>query len=341
MPVDVAILGSGALPVDLVAACQIAGLSAVLFEPDTDAAERAAFFLQKRGAGRVPVTGALADVASARLVLDAWSEGGPAAAALQDLFRGQVPVATLSPVTALGGITAQERVAGVSVAAPSHIRNLLEISPNPATSPETLVSLQDFADSLGKQVLTLPVGAPSLIDTLTDRMITDANELLLQGSTPWEVDESLEGYGFDLGLFAAQDLIGTDVAYYRRKATGAPLLIFDRAFEEGRLGQQVGWGWYRYPGGGGAVIDPLIEDLIREEAWFAKIDQTLPDDAPLAGILVSGLAQELHRYRQNWPDSNAGDLHQAVVSGIGFPAARSELLASGVPASIAGGPGST
>ena len=44
------------------------------------------------------------------------------------------------------------------------------------------------------------------------------------------------------------------------------------------MGKKGGVGHYRYPGGGGAVIDPLIEDLILEEAWFAKVTRhDLPD----------------------------------------------------------------
>ena len=49
-------------------------------------------------------------------------------------------------------------------------------------------------------------------------------------------------------------------------------------------------GWYRYPGGGGAVIDPLIEDLIVEEARFAGIravamTPTQAADAVLFGVI--------------------------------------------------------
>lgn len=49
---------------------------------------------------------------------------------------------------------------------------------------------------------------------------------------------------------------------------GSPIL--GRMVAEGRIGKVGGVGYYRYPGGGGAVVDPLIEDLILEEAYYAK-----------------------------------------------------------------------
>lgn len=92
-------------------------------------------------------------------------------------------------------------------------------------------------------------------------------ELLLEGSNPWELDEALEAGGMAEGPCAMQDRIGLDVIKSTRTA---PFLVADRMVAEGRLGRKVGVGWFRYPGGGGAVIDPLVEDLIREEAHFAR-----------------------------------------------------------------------
>ncbi|MFK5997198.1 MAG: 3-hydroxyacyl-CoA dehydrogenase family protein [Rhodobacterales bacterium] len=71
-----------------------------------------------------------------------------------------------------------------------------------------------------------------------------------------------------------------DIAYtnrQRQNATRDParryIPIADRMVEEGRLGKKSGVGWYRYPGGGGAVIDPLLEDMIIEESYFAKVSR--------------------------------------------------------------------
>lgn len=97
-------------------------------------------------------------------------------------------------------------------------------------------------------------------------------QMLMDHTNPWELDEALVAWGYALGPCEAQDLAGLDVVLSAR-AGSTPAPILARMVTEGRLGKKGGWGFYRYPGGGGAVIDPLIDDLIREEAHFARRDR--------------------------------------------------------------------
>ncbi|MBS8226489.1 3-hydroxyacyl-CoA dehydrogenase family protein [Vannielia litorea] len=112
---------------------------------------------------------------------------------------------------------------------------------------------------------------------LLARSHAEVEALLLEGSNPWELDEALEAGGMAQGPCAMQDQIGLDVIAAARTE---PFLVADRMVAEGRLGRKVGVGWFRYPGGGGAVVDPLVEDLIREEAHFAgRVWRELSADA--------------------------------------------------------------
>lgn len=117
-----------------------------------------------------------------------------------------------------------------------------------------------------------------------DRFWRVCERLLMDHTNPWELDEALVAWGYGLGPCAAQDLVGLDVVLAARGGdVRTPIL--PRMVAEGRLGKKAGWGFYRYPGGGGAVIDPLIEDLILEEAWFAKHSRTaLEGDALVAKL---------------------------------------------------------
>ena len=103
---------------------------------------------------------------------------------------------------------------------------------------------------------------------LQDAFWQACEQMLMDHTNPWELDAALVAWGYGLGPCEAQDLVGLDVVLSARTgSTPAPILV--RMVVEGRLGKKGGWGYYRYPGGG-AVIDPLIEDLILEEAHFAK-----------------------------------------------------------------------
>jgi 3-hydroxyacyl-CoA dehydrogenase len=116
--------------------------------------------------------------------------------------------------------------------------------------------------------------------------------VLMDHTNPWELDEALMAWGYGLGPCAAQDLVGLHVVLAARQGD-LPTPILPRMVAEGRLGKKGGWGFYRYPGGGGAVTDPLIEDLILEEAWFAKHSRTALDDAALVAHLHGLVADDI------------------------------------------------
>lgn len=116
---------------------------------------------------------------------------------------------------------------------------------------------------------------------------------MLRHTNPWELDEALVDWGYGTGPCEAQDHVGLDVVLAGGTARSGPIQL--RMVAEGRLGKKVGVGYYRYPGGGGAVIDPLVEDLIREEAWFAQVARSeMPPARLVAGMnaaLVDVLAE--------------------------------------------------
>ncbi len=90
------------------------------------------------------------------------------------------------------------------------------------------------------------------------------------------------------------------------------------------MGKIGGVGHYRYPGGGGAVIDPLIEDLILEEAYFAKQIRTAMDDGALVKHLNSALAQSIEDAVSNGADR--GDMIALAIERLHFPAAKVATL---------------
>jgi len=131
-------------------------------------------------------------------------------------------------------------------------------------------------------------------------------QMLFVHTNPWELDAALTAWGYGLGPCEAQDLIGLDDVLRARSEPATPVL--PRMVSEGRLGKKTGWGFYRYPGGGGAVIDPLIEDLIHEEARFAGQERE-----ELEGLaLVARLHDAIGGMLQTDPETAGALLHFPV-----------------------------
>lgn len=113
-------------------------------------------------------------------------------------------------------------------------------------------------------------------------------------TNPWDLDEALIAWGYGRGACEAQDVVGLDTILAAHKAAD-PSPVLSRMVAEGRIGKKAGWGYYRYPGGGGAVIDPLIEDLILEEARFANHPRMELEGEALVGRLHSLVGRQVRK----------------------------------------------
>ncbi len=159
---------------------------------------------------------------------------------------------------------------------------------------------------------------------LQDRFWLAIEHLIYHHVAPWELDDALEQWGYAKGPCAAQDEVGLEQVLRRRGDVASPVL--KRMVAEGRLGRALGWGFYRYPGGGGAVVDPLIEDLIREEAWFAKFErQDLADEQVVrrSNAALINAALSLVEDGQGSP----AEIDALTISATGFPQDRGGALA--------------
>lgn len=217
-----------------------------------------------------------------------------------------------------------ERLVGVHLPPPASVSDLAEILPGPATAPAALAAALALAQRMQRLPVALPTGVdcPSL--SLTGRLWEEVEALLLLGTTPWELDEALHAAGWaPPGPCLRQDLAGIDLACalrarHARLSGRAVLPVVPRMLAEGRLGQRGGVGWYRYPGGGGPVIDPLMEDMCAEEAHFAGLERRAVGDGEVLARLTLALIDEAAALALQG-DPALPDL--VAVRALGFPPA--------------------
>lgn len=168
-----------------------------------------------------------------------------------------------------------------------------------------------------------------IASALTDGFYAAADVLLMEATNPWELDAAMTDFGFADGVCAMQDAVGLDEVLARGRAAtcsqAAPMTpVLPRMVSEGRLGRKAGVGWYRYPGGGGLVIDPLVEDLLREEAWFSGRPRTELDHATMLDRLICGGVRAVLRLLPGHEVMQK--LDRISVESLGFPKARGGAL---------------
>jgi len=225
------------------------------------------------------------------------------------------------------------RLIGLHFFAPAHIMKLLEIVRGGRTSDVALATGFDLAKKLRKIPVLSGVCDGFIGNRILARYREAADILLLDGTNPWELDEAMVEFGYAMGPYEAQDLSGLDIAFanrVRQEPDRDPnrryVKISDRMVEEGRLGRKSGVGWYRYPGGSGPVIDPLLEDMIREEARFAKVDRVEYDAPEIRRRLLLAMINEAAAILHEGIAGSASDIDLVTVSGYGFPRWRGGLM---------------
>jgi 3-hydroxyacyl-CoA dehydrogenase len=296
----VVFLGGSVRALELSVALARGGTDVWLVEPDPHDAERLTSILARADA-RVRVSATMPD-APIGLICDAAGELAPPP---EDRLA---PTARLTPGPGADMVLDLHRL--------PDLPPLLEIGLSGAL-PDTLP--RALAAALGACLALRTGTGPSPAARLQGALWRTADDLVLRGAVPWEIDEDMEDAGFAIGPYAAQDQDGLDRALDLRRLL-APAdcnPILPRAHAEGRIGRALGWGWYRYPGGGGRVIDPLIEDLAREEARFARI---APDPMPRAAILArlqQVMIAEMQALAQD--GVSPGAIALAARLGLGWP----------------------
>jgi 3-hydroxyacyl-CoA dehydrogenase len=163
-----------------------------------------------------------------------------------------------------------------------------------------------------------PSAAPELAGRLEYTLWRCCDHLLMHHTNPWELDEALMAWGFARGPCEVQDHVGLDAVRLQLGDAASPIL--PRMLAEGRLGKIGGVGFFRYPGGGGAVVDPLIEDLILEEAHFAKVSRVPLSDTQIVSKVCEDLRTALNGLTAD--EGQRREMVKMVVERLCFPACK-------------------
>lgn len=239
----------------------------------------------------------------------------------------------LDEITAKFG--APHRLIGLNFVGNLNDFELLEISGNTQTSEDALATGYALAVQLQLFVGRCGAGCGGTLIPVLAHYHEVADGLLLDGSNPWEIDEAMVDFGFVAGPYEAQDVYGIDLAYENRKQLSVvgeverrQNPITPRMINEGRLGRKSGVGWYRYPGGHGPVIDPLLEDMMREEAYFANVPRREISADEIRKILLLALINSAtNLMAEGKGKGKAADaLDLLSVVGLGFPRKRGGLI---------------
>ena len=94
----------------------------------------------------------------------------------------------------------------------------------------------------------------------------EAEQLILEGALPQQVDRVLYEFGFPMGPFAMSDMAGLDVGWRVRKGRGEKARDRGPPLRAGAIRPEDGLGLLQVRGDRTATPDPEVEQIILEVA---------------------------------------------------------------------------
>ncbi|WP_424971336.1 3-hydroxyacyl-CoA dehydrogenase NAD-binding domain-containing protein [Dinoroseobacter sp. S76] len=359
------VLGAGTMGRGIATALLMAGLPVTLVEPNKTVRAEALDWIRKTLDGAV-TRGKLAsaDDTLARLQiatdLDALAQVDLVIEAVfedldlkQEVFRkldatckpGAILATNTSylDINLIAAATARPAdVIGLHFFSPAHIMRLLEVVVARDTAPDVVRTGFALAKRLRKIAVHAGVCDGFIGNRMLARVRAEADALVLEGATPWEVDAALEATGFAMGPFAVSDLAGLDIGQAGRQRRGEVAPVSDALCAKGWFGRKTGRGYYLHDGKS-RTPNPDVEPLI-EAARSTPPRSFSPEEittryltamaAEGAQILSEGIAlrpidiDAVTLFGYGFPRHLGGPMHWADAEGLGTLIDR---LGSGAP----------
>ena len=267
------------------------------------------------------------DLADCDLIIEAvFEEMGVKKQVFETLDRIAKPGAILASNTSyldvneIAKFTKRPRdVVGMHFFSPANVMKLLEIVRGAETAPDVLAT----AIAVGKQIGKVPVVVGVCHGFVGNRMLgsrgTDAEELLLEGATPAQVDKVFTDFGWPMGTYQMWDLAGLDIGWRTRKSLGLTAAINDALCEQGRFGQKTARGYYLYEDGRTPKSDPEVHALIEEKAREKGVKRRDISDQEITERTMYPMVNEGARILEEGIATRSSDIDTVWVNGYGFP----------------------
>ena len=220
------------------------------------------------------------------------------------------------PITEIANTTSRpEKFIGIHFFNPPQLMKLVEVIPGEKTSQEITELTKEYVKSVNKQAVVCRKDVPGfIINRLFIPMVHEACFLKDRtDATLEEIDSAVKfNLGFPMGIFELADFTGMDVIHkattemhLRDKKVIKPHPLVEKMFDEKKLGQKSGEGYYKYSDDKyervslskelAAKCNPiqLVANILNNAAWLITNGASDIEEIEKASQLGLGLKKPL------------------------------------------------
>ncbi len=231
-------------------------------------------------------------------------------------------------VDAMANATSRPQdVIGLHFFSPANVMRLLEVVRGSRTSKETIATAMQLGKTLNK-IAVLSGNAPGFIgNRILAGYTRQAGEIILQGATPYQVDNVINAFGMPMGPFQMNDLVGLDLGWRARQLAGVkpedvPITarVADKLCALGRFGQKTNRGYYIYPEGSRAgQPDPEVVGMVEATSAEIGIQRRPISDEEVLKRCLYPLINEGAKILEAGVALRPCDIDIVYINGYGFP----------------------
>lgn len=220
------------------------------------------------------------------------------------------------PITEIANTTSRaDKFIGIHFFNPPQLMKLVEVIPGEKTSQEITELTKDYVKSVNKQAVLCRKDVPGfIINRLFIPMVHEACYAKDRtGATLEEIDSAVKfNLGFPMGIFELADFTGMDVIHkatvemhLRDKKVINPHPTVEKMFDEKKLGQKSGEGYYKYSDDKYERVElsqelaqkfnpiQLVANILNNAAWLVTNGASDIEEIEKAAQLGLGLKKPL------------------------------------------------
>jgi 3-hydroxyacyl-CoA dehydrogenase len=208
-------------------------------------------------------------------------------------------------------------VLGMHFFSPANVMKLLEVVRGEKTAPDVLATVMAIGKKIGKVAVVAGVCHGFIGNRMLAQRQIPANQLLLEGATPAQIDKVHTDFGMPMGPFQMSDLAGLDIGWHRDPARIET--IRDALCAAGRWGQKTGKGFYDYDEKRVGTPSPEALAIIEEFRATSNLPKREITDQEIIERTLYPMVNEGYLILEEGKAQRASDIDVVWIYGYGWP----------------------
>jgi 3-hydroxyacyl-CoA dehydrogenase len=211
-------------------------------------------------------------------------------------------------------------VIGMHFFSPANVMKLLEVVRGARTSPDVLATVMALAKPIGKVAVVSGVCPGFIGNRMLSQRQGPANQMLMQGARPEQIDKALVDFGMPMGPFQMSDLAGVDIGWHRDPTRIES--IRDALAAKGRWGQKTGKGFYDYDEKRTPSPSPEVAEIIEDFRSKSNLPKQEFSDEDIIAATLYPMVNEGAKILDEGMAQRASDIDVVWIYGYGWPVYR-------------------